>query len=477
MSGDECDEHALGEPLELDSDEEPVNAVDAEDAKFSVGAVDRVFARTGLWEGKELMHYDDIKAGPANLPKGFMDFTPLQIIMLLMPLYLWELVQVQTNLYHLENHKGAFETPCDLRHIFVFVGLMMKMVGKWSRAQDSYFDGTGAFDATVYMSRRRFYWIKRWLHFVDNKKKPKPPPPDWDPLFSIRPVLTILRTTFARYWKMSEIMALDEQMVMFKGRNPFHRFIPRKPHPNGTKVHTLCDSAMYYCVALVVDTTVSRSIPDVVNELFECAGVMAGQTIITDRFYTCTPLVALCCKRGVGFIGSTMKNRFLAKRTLSGWTKAEAKLLPRGTYEVATNRERTIANIIWKDKGIVRLTATAGSSIRVRLTRGERGRSKFKVHAPHAAEIFDDNFHGCDRDGQLKARPYSLCLSFRAMKWPTKLFLGLVDMAMVNAWILWRELHPRDHKKHAWFYDTVANELLLFNPKGNCNCNCLIKET
>jgi hypothetical protein len=180
MSGNECEDD-LGEPLPLDEDGEPLNAAEAEqESKFTFGSlpsVDQEFKRTeDLWQGRQLEEYDDSNAGPANLPKGFMKFTPLEVVLLLMPLHLWELIHVQTNLYHLDYHTGAYESPCDLRHIFVFVGLMMKMVGSWSRAQDTYFDGTGAFDATVYMSRRRFYWVKRWLHFVDNKKRPDPIP-------------------------------------------------------------------------------------------------------------------------------------------------------------------------------------------------------------------------------------------------------------------------------------------------------------
>ena len=115
----------------------------------------------------------------------------------------------------------------------------------------------------------------------------------------------------------------------------------------------------------------------------------------------------------------------------------------------------------------MRLTTTVSSTCRVKLERGERGKDRFRVDTPSCAKHYDETFSGVDRFGQLQAKAYSLCLTFRAMKWTTKLFFGMVDMALANAWILWREIHPRWHKDHAKWWEQLAEELLVFNPDSD----------
>ena len=316
------------------------------------------------------------------------------------------------------------------------------------------------------MTRRRFYWIKRYLHFADKTKKPARGTPGYDPLYLLRPLVDTLNWTFRKYWNLSAYVSLDEMMVAFKGHNPFHCYIPRKPHPNGTKMHVICCAATYFCVAFLISDGIPRSIPDIASALF-LGNVLPGMTVITDRYYTCTALVKFCLAAGVGFIGSTMANRFMAKNVFTGWSAPEVNQKPRGTFEVAATACGRVANIIWKDKGVVRLTVTAGSSMRHNLVRRARGMPSFLVSSPYCAHMFDSYFHGVDRNDQLRGVGYGLALIFRAQKYTIKLFLGLLDLTLSNAFIMWRVLHPKDRKFHRRFWDRLAKEMLEFNPDND----------
>ena len=428
--------------------------------------VNRTFRKTPLWESKELPPYDDGKAGPNKdaMPDGFMSFTPLQIFLLLFPLDTWRSIVVQTNLGVLRNQCGG--AALTLHELFVWVALQIMMMRAWSGAQDAYWQGTGAFDASQYMSRRRFYWIKRYLRFSDAKQRVEPGEAGYDPLYLLRVLVDTFNFTFRKYWRLSEWVSLDEMMINFKGNNPFHRFVPRKPHPNGTKVHALCDAVFYFCVAILVDDNSTMTIPYIVNQLFE-GNVVPGMHMITDRYYCCAALVAYCVAKEVGLIGSTMAIRFMAKHAFSGWSKEEAKRKPRGTFEVATNADKSVGCCIWKDKGMVRLTMTSSSTARTRVVRAERGKSRFKVWAPMAASEFDRYFHGVDRNDQLRGEGYGLALCFRAMKYTIKMFMGLLDIVMSNSWIIWRVLHPKDRKRHRHWMNDLAAEMLIFNPDGD----------
>ena len=170
---------------------------------------------------------------------------------------------------------------------------------------------------------------------------------------------------------------------------------------------------------------------------------------------------------GVGIIGSTMTNRFLCKNKFVGWsTQSEIKAKPRGTFQVMNSRCGKVANIIWKDNGVVRLTCTTGTSARCNVVRRERGRRSFLVKAPMAAQVFDSYFHGVDRNDQLRGSNYGLSLHFRAKKYTVKMFLGLWDLVLSNSFIIWRILHPRDRKRHRKWFDQVARALLEYNPDG-----------
>jgi hypothetical protein len=472
MSGkeQEYDDEKLGfgRGEDDEDDEEADESMGDDDVDVELADLDVKLSRTGLWEAPESVQYDGRQAGPRRMPEGYMNFSPLQIFLLLFPLKLFQSIVVQTNLYYLQGLPAdeVMVPLMTLHELFVFVALHMMMTSCWGGSQDDFFLGKGGFDARRYMTRDRFYWIKKHLHFADKSKKPAEGTPGYDPLYLIRPLVDTLNRTFRMYWKLSDYVSLDEMMVAFKGHNPFHCFIPRKPHPNGTKMHAICCAKSYFCVAFLVSDGIKRSIPGIAAALF-AGNVIPGMTVITDRYYTCTALVRLCLALGVGFIGSTMANRFLAKHVLRGWSAADAKRKARGTFEVAATSCGRVANIIWKDKGIVRLTVTAGSSMRYRVVRRARGIGSFFVTAPFCAHVFDSYFHGVDRNDQLRGSGYGLALFFRAKKYTVKLFLGLLDLALSNAFIMWRVLHPKDRKFHRRFWNQLARELLEFNPAND----------
>lgn len=424
------------------------------------------FRKTDLWECKRPPLYDDRTAGARNAPARPRDLSPLDIVLLFFPLPLWKLVVLQTNLYFLQQNPNRLDRLLTVRELFVWVGLHLMMINTWSHNQDAYWLGVGGFDARQYMSRRRFYWIKRWIHFNDSSKKPARDAEGWDPVYELRPIIDALNINFRKYWQLSRYVSLDEMMVHFKGRNPHHCYVPGKPHPNGTKLHAICDARYFFCVAFEVSTKTPTTIVAIARRLFR-GNVVPGMTVVTDRYYTCTQLVRLCLSLSVGFIGNTMNLRFLAKHCLTGWSREEAKERPRGDFDVAANEGGSVCCVVWKDKGVVRLTITAESTARCYLTRRASGMPAFLVCAPRAVEVFDQYFHGVDRNDQLRGVGYGLVLSFRARRWTVKLFMGLLDIVFSNAWIWYKFWNPRKSRNHRGWFRKLSEELVGFNPEGD----------
>lgn len=429
----------------------------------------RKLSENSIWQAKEGAVYDDHGSGPANLPENVHHLNPLQIFTLLFPLSLAKAIVAQTNLYYSQRcvalgKEVKRKELATVREFYTWMGLHMRMTRNWPGAQDLFWvKGKTSFDARNYMTRRRFYWIKAHLHFRDKSQRPTRSSPDFDHLFLLRPLVTTFNATFRKYWKLCSYVSLDEMMMHFRGHNPYHRHIPRKPHPNGFKLHAICDAKQYFCVAFLLDDNVKRTIPQIAQELFRDT-VKPGMTVITDRFYTCTALVQYCLSLDVGLIGSTKATRFLGKHVLTGWSGNAGKNIPRGHYEVATNHGQGVACVCWKDKGVVRLTTTCFSTARIHLVRREKRMRPFKVKAPYIAELFDHYFHGVDRNDQLRGKGYGISLTFKAQKYTVKFFLGMLDVILSNTWILWRTLHPRERKRHGDWYERLFFLLLSHNP-------------
>ncbi|KAK7888744.1 hypothetical protein WMY93_024304 [Mugilogobius chulae] len=88
------------------------------------------------------------------------------------------------------------------------------------------------------MSLNRWEAIKKALHFNDNEAIPAGSP---DPLYKIRPLVDHLISKLQSI-PMSEKLAVDEQIVPFKGKNKNKQYLPAKPKKWGYKILILSSS-------------------------------------------------------------------------------------------------------------------------------------------------------------------------------------------------------------------------------------------
>ena len=226
----EYDADLLGFGHQGDGDEDEkvwddINVDGGDDVKLA--DLDTKFTRSPLWEAPAGTPYDGRDAGPTNMPDGYKKFSPLQIFLLLFPVELFRLIVTQTNLYYLQGAPEVLEPLMTLKELFVFVALHMMMLNSWTGAQNDFFLGKAGFDATQYMTRQRFYWIKRHLHFADKTQRVPEGTPGWDPLYLIRPLVDTLNATFKKYWKLSAYVSLDG----LQGSQPFSLLHPTQTPP------------------------------------------------------------------------------------------------------------------------------------------------------------------------------------------------------------------------------------------------------
>lgn len=95
------------------------------------------------------------------------------------------------------------------------------------------------------MSRDRFLHILRFLHFSDNNDAPNREDQNHDRLWKIRKIFDILNNKFGELYYPTEYIAVDEVIVLFKGRVIFREYIPKKHKRFGIKIYKLNDSLGY----------------------------------------------------------------------------------------------------------------------------------------------------------------------------------------------------------------------------------------
>jgi hypothetical protein len=82
------------------------------------------------------------------------------------------------------------------------------------------------------------------LHFADDLQRPDQGK-EYDRLWKIRTIFDTLNQAYAKFYKPSEHLAVDEVIVKFKGRVLFKQCIPKKRKHIGIKIYKLCDESGY----------------------------------------------------------------------------------------------------------------------------------------------------------------------------------------------------------------------------------------
>ncbi|XP_023804735.1 piggyBac transposable element-derived protein 2-like [Oryzias latipes] len=161
----------------------------------------------------------------AGLPKSDDIKSPYEYFKMFFSEDILEVVVEQSNLYAIQcnTNKPLNLTTKELEQ-FMGTAVYMSLFGLpgtrmfWNKA-------TRVSQVADTMSLNRWEFIKKCLHFNNNEVRQGE---NVDPLHKIRPLVTHL-TSKLQTIPMGEKLAVDEQMVPFKGRNRLKQYLPAKP--------------------------------------------------------------------------------------------------------------------------------------------------------------------------------------------------------------------------------------------------------
>jgi len=117
------------------------------------------------------------------------------------------------------------------------------------------------------------------------------------------------------------------------------------------------------------------------------------------------------------------------------------KKVDRGTSEecVTTVDGVDISNVVWKDNKTVMLLSTLAGKIPMhQVERYDRkNKKRVTVDCPEIVKVYNKHMGGVDLLDSIMGRNK---IKIRSKKWYFRLFYHLLDMSIVNAWLLYKRV-------------------------------------
>ncbi|KAE9015565.1 hypothetical protein PF005_g8645 [Phytophthora fragariae] len=191
--------------------------------------------------------------------------------------------------------------------------------------------------------------------------------------------------------------------------------------------------------------------------------------VITDRFYTSVKLALELLHRRMYLTGTIQTDRagyakevVTAKKTRTV-NKRKVMVPPQGTTKIAQNKQfPQLTAAMWMDRNPVHMLSSGGSREPVTVMRRIHGNLQ-PIPAPGLVRDYHRWMGGVDIHDQLRMQRYSVQLAYKTRKYYKTPFLGLVDMALVNAFIVHRLYRKQINKrpmKHYAFLEMLMEQLL-----------------
>ena len=273
----------------------------------------------------------------------------------------------------------------------------------------------------------------QFLHLADNQNLSAS-----DRVAKVRPLLSMMNERFLRYFPQQACLSVDESMVPYYGRHGMKQFIRGKPIRFGYKVWSL-NTTIGYCIqfepyqgAGVTDSSLGLGgsvIVDLMAELPE-----AKYQLFFDNFFSSIRLLDTLSNMSIGATGTVRVNR---TEKCPVTAPEQLKKAPRGTFDFRHDRSSGTLVVRWNDNSVVTVASNCFGvepcSQAQRWSYAEK--KKITITQPRVIAEYNKNMGGVDRMDQ-NISQYRITI--RSKKWWWPFFSYCADVAMQNAWLLYR---------------------------------------
>ena len=295
------------------------------------------------------------------------------------------------------------------------------------------------------MSCNRWETIKRFLHFNNNNDMKLAGEAGFDKLFKIRPVLDKIRNQLLLVPK-EEHLVVDEQIIPTKCHHHLKQYNPAKPHKWGFKNFVLSGvsgfSYDFDIFAGAQSDTYPEGAPNlgvsgnVVSRLSATVPKGKNYKLFFDNWFNSPNLEVYLMKNGILALGTVRINRVPNSKMP---TEKELKSQGRGSMveKVAIIDGVQLGLVSWFDNKVVNiLSSYVGSNpVTTKKRFSKKDKKYVEINSPKAVDVYNNYMGGVDLLDSLLGL-YRIQL--RSRKWYKKIFFHMIDMCVVNSWILWR---------------------------------------
>ncbi|CAH2096797.1 unnamed protein product [Euphydryas editha] len=243
--------------------------------------------------------------------------------------------------------------------------------------------------------------------------------PQNDPLHKVRSVIDYLNKKFITV-PFEHRLSLDEQMC----KHFMKQYLPNKPHKWGFKLYVLCSLSGYAYNFEIYSGAKSGAVSNTVIRLLRPVPRHVNHITYFDNFYTNIPLLHYLTNEGIYCLGTVQRNRLGKSCKLPEKREIMKCNVPRGTYH---------ENVASHEGHMLERQQTSTITFHANV----------QVQCPRVIKDYNAHMGGVDLMDSFIGR-YRIRIKSR--KWTTRLFYHLLDMTVINAWVLYKKVNTMKGK-------------------------------
>ena len=304
------------------------------------------------------------------------------------------------------------------------------------------------------MPLKRFQFLVKMLHFADDSHNLPNTNPNHDPCFKFRWLLDDLNLKFKKIWTLGKPVSADEGLWVVHSACPLISYCPKPGGSYGVLARMTACAEKFFVYHIHIQDKQTRTLAQTLECM--CVGLKPGQIIYIDRYYTTMDAVEWVHGQVLGVVPTCMDHRF-PPSALQFEFPIDA---PRGTSISCT--KNGICAIKWRDNDDVKCLCNVFGSDPVVVARMMPDGIKRDVPCPKSMLMFGKMMQGVDRNDQLHSKFYGTAMAFRVKKWTVRVFLSLVDIALANAYVLYKDTRTAGSTplSHSEFWIDVADAFI-----------------
>ncbi|KAL6417615.1 hypothetical protein ACFW04_014418 [Cataglyphis niger] len=220
-------------------------------------------------------------------------------------------------------------------------------------------------------------------------------------------------------YQAGQNITVDEQLFSTKARCKFIQYMPNKPNKFGIKFWLASDVSSKYILNGFPYLGKDEQRPSSMLLTTNC-----GRNVTTDNFFTSMSLATKLLAKKTTLVGTIKAN----KRELPKAAKQTKDDMPR--FSTLLYKSENSVLTIYKSKPNKRVAVLSSRHKFVKIDRSN------KKMLPDSIQFYNKTKFGVDMTDQM-ARKYTVKSSSR--RWPLQIFFNILDLAAINAWILYKE--------------------------------------